>query len=83
MDPGLQNGGSCGQLRRVDIRLVIDGCQNPSQLSENLADYLDRCLNAAQPNLAPKTFERYKQLVDMNIKPKLGLINVANYKRHS
>lgn len=44
---------------------------------QNLADYLEYWLNAAQPNLAPKTFERYKQLVDVNIKPKLGVINLV------
>jgi hypothetical protein len=30
-----------------------------------------------KPNLAPKTFERYKQLVRVNINPKLGPIKLA------
>jgi Phage integrase, N-terminal SAM-like domain len=33
--------------------------------------------NTVESNLAPKTFERYKELVDLNINPKLGTIRMA------
>jgi integrase len=40
---------------------------------ETLGSYLDRWLAThAEPNLAAKTVERYRQLVEVNIKPKIG-----------
>lgn len=62
-------------LRKVLTSIDDETYVEPSK--QNLADYLDRWLSAAKPNLAPKTFERYKQLVDVNIKPKLGVIKLA------
>jgi integrase len=42
-----------------------------------VGEFLDRWLSAVKPNLAGKTFERYKQIVDQDIKPKLGPITLA------
>jgi hypothetical protein len=42
-----------------------------------MAEYLDRWLTTVNPNLTPKTFERYKQLVTVNINPKLGPIKLT------
>jgi integrase len=44
---------------------------------QNLGEYLLRWLNSAKPNLAPKTFERYEQLVEVNINPKLGPVKLS------
>jgi integrase len=44
---------------------------------QTLSEYLSRWLNTVESNLAPKTFERYKELVDLNINPKLGTIRMA------
>lgn len=58
-------------LRSIDDETYVE----PSK--QNFAEYLHRWLNAAKPNLAPKTFERYKQLVEVNINPKLGPIKLS------
>jgi hypothetical protein len=45
---------------------------------ETVGAYLERWLSThAAPNLAPKTVERYRQLVDVNIKPRIGTILLA------
>jgi integrase len=44
---------------------------------QTISEYLDRWLTTLKPNLAPKTFERYKQLVSVNINPKLGPIKLT------
>jgi integrase len=41
---------------------------------QTVAEFLGRWLKTVQANLAPRTFERYKQLVEVNIIPKLGAI---------
>src|SRR5437763_1624321 len=64
----------------IHLSKVLTSIDNETYVEpskQNLADYLDRWFNAAKPNLAPKTFERYKQLVNVNIKPKLGMIKLA------
>jgi hypothetical protein len=66
------------QLRKILTSIDNETYVEPSK--QNLADYLDRWLTAAKPNLAPKTFERYKQLIDVNIKPKVGAIKLAQLK---
>jgi integrase len=66
------------QLRKILTSIDNETYVEPSK--QNVADYLDRWLTAAKPNLAPKTFERYKQLVDVNIKPKVGVIKLAQLK---
>jgi hypothetical protein len=58
-------------LRSIDEETYVE----PSH--QNLAEYLNRWLETVKPNLAPKTFERYKQLADVNIKPQLGHIKLA------
>ena len=58
-------------LKSIDDGMYIE----PSK--QTLSEYLQRWLNAAKPNLAAKTFERYKQLVEVNINPKLGPIKLA------
>jgi len=44
---------------------------------QTLSEYLSRWLNTIEANVAPKTFERYKKLVDLNINPKLGTVRMA------
>jgi integrase len=44
---------------------------------DTLAEFLDRWLSTAKPNLAGKTYERYKQIVDSDIKPQIGHIKLA------
>lgn len=44
---------------------------------QTIAQYLDRWLTTVKPNLGAKTFERYKQLAEVNINPKLGAIQLA------
>jgi hypothetical protein len=63
-------------LRSIDDETYVE----PSK--QNLAEYLHRWLNTAKPNLAPKTFERYKQLVEVNINPKLGPIKLSKLHPH-
>src|SRR5690349_11434973 len=67
-------GDADRELRKMLSAIDNETYVQPSK--QNLAEYLEYWLNAAQPNLAPKTFERYKQLVEVNIKPKLGVINL-------
>ncbi|MBV8551268.1 MAG: hypothetical protein JOY54_08200 [Acidobacteriaceae bacterium] len=44
---------------------------------QTVAEYLERWLNTVKPNLAGKTFERYKQIVEVNINPVFGLTKLA------
>ena len=44
---------------------------------DTLGEFLDRWLSTARPNLAGKTYERYKQIVDADIKPQLGHIKLV------
>ncbi|HEY4282870.1 MAG TPA: hypothetical protein VGM62_07370 [Chthoniobacterales bacterium] len=44
---------------------------------QKISEYLDRWLTTVKPNLAAKTFERYKQLVTVNINPRLGPIKLT------
>jgi integrase len=58
------------ELNKI-LRSIDDGTY--VELSkQTVSEYLERWLNTVKPNLAAKTFERYKQLVDVNINPKLG-----------
>jgi integrase len=58
------------------LKSVGDGTYiEPSK--QTLSEYLERWLSTIESNLAPKTFERYKELVDLNINPKLGAIRMA------
>jgi hypothetical protein len=42
---------------------------------DTLGTYLDRWLNIyAKPNVSGKTYERYSQIIEKDIKPKLGSI---------
>jgi integrase len=60
------------QLTKV-LKSVGDGTYTePSK--QTLGEFLGRWLNTVQANLAPRTFERYNQLVEVNIIPKLGAI---------
>jgi hypothetical protein len=55
------------------LKSVGDGTYTePSK--QTLGEFLGRWLNTGQANLAPRTFERYKQLVELDIIPKLGAI---------
>ncbi len=63
-----------GELTKV-LKSLSDGTYvEPSK--QTLSEFLDRWLNTVEGNLAPKTFERYKQLVDLNINPRLGAIRL-------
>lgn len=44
---------------------------------QTVSEFLEHWLNTVKANLAPKTFERYKQLVQVNINPKLGPIKLT------
>jgi integrase len=59
------------QLRSIDEGSYIE----PSK--QSLGEYLDHWLDTMRPHLAGKTYERYKQIIDTDIKPKLGLIKLA------
>ncbi len=44
---------------------------------QTLAEFLERWLATVKPNLEAKTFERYKEIVDLNINPRLGVIQLT------
>lgn len=51
--------------------------------NQNLSDYLDYWLGMIKSSVQPKTFERYAQMVRVNIKPALGHIKLQELKtRH-
>jgi integrase len=59
------------------LRSMDDGSYVEAS-KETLSAYLDRWLSThAAPNLAAKTVERYRQLVEVNINPKIGQISLA------
>lgn len=63
------------ELTRV-LRTLDDGSYiEPAK--ETVGEFLDRWLVAVKPNLAGKTFERYEQIVESDVKPKLGGIKLA------
>jgi integrase len=43
-----------------------------------LGEYLDRWLTAIKPNISPRTFERYSEVVRVNINPMLGQVTLKN-----
>jgi integrase len=45
--------------------------------AQMLNEYLEHWLTAVKPNLAPKTFERYAELVHVNIVPQIGHIKLS------
>jgi len=47
------------------------------QSKQTVAEYLERWLTTVKPSLGDKTFERYKQLVEVNINPRLGPIQMC------
>jgi hypothetical protein len=65
------------QTELTRILRAIDEGSYIEPTKETLGEFLDRWLSIAKPNLAGKTFERYKQIVDSDIKPKLGTIKLA------
>jgi integrase len=69
MDRRFRNGGEPPQRRFAKILTSMNDETYVERSRQNTAEYLGRRLTAAKRNLAPKTFERYKQLVDVNIKP--------------
>lgn len=46
-------------------------------MKQTVAEYLERWLTTVKPSLGDKTFERYKQLVEVNINPRLGPIQMC------
>jgi len=60
-----------GILKSMDDGIYIE----PSK--QTLSEYLEHWLSTTKPNLAGKTFERYRQIVDRDIKPKLGTIALS------
>jgi integrase len=64
------------ELTRILKSLDEGSYVEPSKTT--LAEYLDRWLSTyAKPNVAGKTYERYQQIIDNNIKPKLGSIKLS------
>ncbi|HEX7361406.1 MAG TPA: site-specific integrase, partial [Bryobacteraceae bacterium] len=60
------------ELNKV-LRAMDEGTYaEPSK--QTVSEYLDRWLKTVEPNVGDKTFERYKQMVEVNINPKLGPI---------
>ena len=62
---------------QLETARLINAMQNgtlaePSRLT--VAAYLDRWLEHVTPQVAPKTFERYAQIVRVNLKPAIGWI---------
>jgi integrase len=59
------------------LRSIDDGGYvEPSKAT--VSEYLDRWLSTyAKPNVAGKTYERYKQIIDKDIKPKLGHVKLS------
>jgi hypothetical protein len=68
-------------LRKILTSIDEETYVEPSK--QNLADYLNRWLSAAKANLAPKTFEHYKQLVEVNNKPGSMFSNCRSCARSS
>ena len=65
---------------QTELNKILQSIDNETYVEpskQNLAEYLHRWLNAAKPNVAPKTFERYKQLIEVNITPRLGPIKLS------
>ena len=58
------------ELNKV-LRSLDDGTYTEGS-KQNVAEYLERWLTTVKPNLEAKTFERYKEIVDLNINPRLG-----------
>lgn len=58
------------------LRTIDDGTY-VEQSKQTVAEYLDRWLTTVKPSLGDKTFERYKQLVEVNINPRLGPIQMC------
>jgi integrase len=58
-------------LRSIDEGTYVE------RSDQTMTEYLERWLQTVKPNLGCKTFERYKELVDINIKPRLGAIKLA------
>ncbi len=68
---GFKTEGSAQRALNQILKAADDGLYN-EPTKQTLSEYLDRWLVAVQPNLASKTFERYKELVCLNIVPQLG-----------
>ncbi len=59
-------------LRERDLGIFVD----PSK--ENLSEYLDTWLEtAARPRVRPKTYQGYKQLIRLYVKPELGALMLS------
>ena len=67
-------------LTRI-LRTIDEGSYIPTA-KETLGEFLDRWLTTVQVNLAGKTYERYKQIVDSDIKPKLGHVKLVKLPSH-
>jgi integrase len=63
------------ELNKVP-RTIDDGTY-VEQSKQTVAEYLNRWLKTVKPNLGDKTFERYKELVEGNISPRLGPIQLC------
>ena len=58
------------------LRSLDDGTYAEAS-KQTLAEFLERWLATVKPNLEAKTFERYKEIVDLNINPRLGTIQLT------
>jgi integrase len=62
------------ELTRI-LRTMDEGSYT-QPTKDTVGEFLDRWLITAKPNLAGKTYERYAQIVESDIKPKLGHIKL-------
>jgi integrase len=65
------------QTELTRILKTFDDGSYVEPAKETLGEFLDRWLAYAKPNLAGKTLERYEQIVQCDIKPKLGNTKLA------
>jgi hypothetical protein len=66
--------------RHAELNKVLKSIDDGTYVElskQTISEYLDRWLTTVKPNLAAKTFERYKQVVTVNINPKLGPIKLT------
>lgn len=63
------------ELNKV-LRSLDDGTYAEAS-KQTVAEFLERWLDTIKPNLEAKTIERYKEIVDLNINPRLGAIQLT------
>src|SRR4029453_11268020 len=68
-----------GELTRLLNEIRVGGYVEPSRMT--LSDYLMRWLqDYARTRVAPKTYERYKQIVEQSLVPALGQCSLSTLR---